>query len=122
MKYAGATVYIVVSEGELIGAYEDGGKAWGIANSINDENTMDEVMEAGYGCEELTDDEMAEFQVAAGCYGGWAYSEEIVIPEERDIYDEDSGEYEGDSEETVCTSQGDVFTYEEIIQAMDEYL
>ena len=32
-------------------------------------------------------------------------------------------EYEEDLEErTVCTSHGDVFTYEEIIQAMDEYL
>ncbi|MCI9135815.1 MAG: hypothetical protein HFI31_16815 [Lachnospiraceae bacterium] len=123
MKYAGKTVYIVVNEGELIGTYEDGGKAWGIANSINDENTLDEVMEAGYESEELTDDEMSEFEVAAGFYGGWAYSEEIDIPEERDAYDEDSEEYEEDLEErTVCTSHGDVFTYEEIIQAMDEYL
>ena len=66
---------------------------------------------------------MSEFEVAAGCYGGWAYSEEIDIPEEVDTYDEDSDEYTEDpEEETVYTSHGDVFTYEEIIQAIDEYL
>ena len=53
MKYAGKTVYIVVNEGEIIDVYEDGGTAWNIANGINDENTMDEVMEAGYECYSL---------------------------------------------------------------------
>lgn len=124
MKYAGQTIYIVVNEGEILGAYNDETDAQSRASSINFENVDEEVRDAGYDPEELTDDEMSEFAFSAGFNAGWAYCEGIDIPEEsyEDINEDDEENEETLTEEsTVYTSEGDEFTYREIIAALDKY-
>lgn len=67
---------------------------------------------------------MSEFVFSAGFNAGCAYCEDIDIPEEsNEDIDEDDEEYEEPKteESTVYTSQGDEFTYQEIIAALDEY-
>lgn len=124
MKYAGETLYIVVNEGEILDVFVDEDEAQGKADCINEGNVDDEVMEAGYDPDELTDDELAGFAFSAGYNSGYAYCEEVHIPEENEDYDED--EYcENDvetEESTYYTSGGDEFTYGEIIRAYEEAL
>lgn len=128
MKYAGETLYMLVNEGEIIDMFADEDEAQAAANGINEGNVDDEVREAGYDPEELTDDDRARFAFAAGYNGGYAYCEAVTIPEEpeEDSCDEDDidGDYEeGDvaTEDTAFyTSEGDEFTYGDVIRAMDD--
>lgn len=122
MKYAGETYYILVNEGEIVDVFADEDEAQGRANYINESNVESEVREAGYDPEELTDDEMGEFAFSAGYNGGYAYCEAVTIPEEPEDTDEDDEDYEEHETEdsTFYTSEGDEFTYEDVISAISE--
>lgn len=127
MKYAGETLYIVVNEGEILDVFVDEDEAQGAADCINESNVDDEVREAGYDPEELTDDERAGFAFSAGYNGGYAYCEAVCIPDVEDNCvgdDEDADEdIEIETEESIYyTSHGDEFTYADIIRAYDDAL
>lgn len=122
MKYAGKTVYLVISEGEIVNACEDGDEAESLAFEINNENTNEAARDAGYDPDELSDDETAEFAFAGG-FDGYAYSDSVTIPEEKDTDDtddEDSEESNVSEESEFYTSEGDTFTYSDVIDALDE--
>lgn len=122
MKYAGETYYILVNEGTIVDVFADEDEAQGRANYINESNVESEVREAGYDPEELTDDEMGEFAFSAGYNSGYAYCEEVTIPEEPEDLDEDDEDYEEPETEdsTFYTSEGDEFTYGDVISAISE--
>lgn len=114
MQHLGESFYILVHEGEIRTASYDEEFLEGRAYSINNSNVDDEVREAGYDPEELTEDELAQFGFSAGFNGGHAYVEEVTIPD-IDVINE-----EGLTEDSnVYTSEGDEFTYADLISALD---
>lgn len=65
---------------------------------------------------------MGEFAFSAGYNGGYTYCEAVTIPEEPEEpedLDEDYEEVETE-DSTFYTSEGDEFTYGEIISAISE--
>ena len=65
---------------------------------------------------------MGEFAFSAGYNGGYAYCEAVTIPEEPEDTDEDDEDYEEHETEdsTFYTSEGDEFTYGDVISAISE--
>lgn len=126
MKYSGETYSIVVHEGEIIAVTDDYVEAANMASGINEENTDSAISEAGYDPEELDDDERDEFGVMGGFEGGYAYSEEVTIPdEEADDYEDKEDEEDREvvtEDDYFSTDRGDQFTYDELISAIDEFL
>ena len=125
MKYAGETLYIVVNNGEIIDVFVDEDEAQGAAGCINEGNVDDEVRDAGYDPEELTDDERAGFAFSAGYNSGYAYCETVYIPDVEDDCvgecEEDNEDIEIETEDSIYyTSHGDEFTYADIIRAYDD--
>lgn len=118
MKYSGETYSIVVHEGEIIAATDDYVEAANMASRINEENTDSAISEVGYDPEELDDNERDEFRFMGGFEGGYAYSEEVTIPDEEADDDEDREEITED--DYFSTDKGDQFTYSDIINAIDE--
>lgn len=70
-------IYIVVNEGEIVMATRDEDKALGFAIESTNVAVAEAVEESGRDIEDLTDEELGEFNVKAGFDGGYYAVEEI---------------------------------------------
>lgn len=120
MRYAGKSVCLVMCNGDIVGAYEDGDEAEGKAFEINNNNADAAAREAGYDPDDLSDSEAAGFAFKGG-FDGYAYVEYVQIPEEdeEDIDEDDDNFSRVDEDYEFYTSEGDTLTYGDVISAID---
>lgn len=101
--------YILVQDGEVIKASLTHDFSEDVSDII--ERSIDEELEeAGYDSDSVDSDKRAEFAIAAGYNGGYAYADEVDMDE-----DDEDGEFE--------TRNGDVISYSDVAYALrnDQY-
>lgn len=121
MKYAGDSVYIVVNNGEIVGASYEEELAKVVADRINKKIKRDELLKLGYNIDRLSSNEIERMEENGIISGDYAYIDIVDIPDDYDM-SEDENEEQLTERSPLYTNHGDEFTYKDIIDAIDEYI